>query len=147
MLDSRDISFCCSPLRAALPLLINELEGELTVGVSIKIIQTARDAEYQAFLYASGRTRSGPIVTEADGIHTLSNHQIQLQHGENACHAADLGIFDGNGTYLGTCDDYGLFKDVAPKYGLVSGWTFPRIDEDHIQCAGQLSSTPPASTV
>lgn len=37
-------------------------------GVTIQVTNTLRDAEYQAYLYAQGRTRSGSIVTNAQLI-------------------------------------------------------------------------------
>jgi hypothetical protein len=46
-------------------------------GIKIKIIQTLRDAEYQASLYAQGRTTGtiGKIVTKCDGVHNKSRHK------------------------------------------------------------------------
>lgn len=39
------------------------------------VSETWRSRERQQWLYASGRTRPGPIMTEKDGVSTKSNHQ------------------------------------------------------------------------
>lgn len=58
-----------------------------------KVTDGRRTTAEQVALYAKGRTQPGPIVTDKDGIHSLSNHQLTaLVKGKN----------------------YGLAVDVAP---------------------------------
>lgn len=72
--------------------LIIQAESKLPVGRAIRITQGLRTFEEQAALYAQGRTKPGPIVTNAQP--GSSYHQYGL--------AIDFAILvdkDGNGTY------------------------------------------------
>ena len=53
-------------------LFLSECEKK---GLKVGICQTLRTAEYQATLYAQGRTTKGNIVTNCDGYKKKSNHQ------------------------------------------------------------------------
>jgi peptidoglycan L-alanyl-D-glutamate endopeptidase CwlK len=46
--------------------------------INLKIISTYRDNEYQNFIYASGRTRAGQILTRARGGQSLHNQRLAL---------------------------------------------------------------------
>jgi peptidoglycan L-alanyl-D-glutamate endopeptidase CwlK len=58
-------------------------------GITIKVISGLRTHEEQNDLYAQGRTKRGPIVTNARGGY--SNHNFGI--------AFDAGVFE-SGTYL-----------------------------------------------
>lgn len=62
MINSRDISLLRPDVRANVEALIAECKKH---GLKILITNTVRDNEYQAYLYAQGRTRPGGIVTNS----------------------------------------------------------------------------------
>lgn len=62
MLNSRDISLLRSDVSANCRKWIELCKAE---GLNVLVTQTVRDAEYQAYLYAQGRTRKGSIVTNS----------------------------------------------------------------------------------
>lgn len=47
------------------------------LGFPMIMVQGVRTREQQQALYAKGRTTPGPIVTNADGVTHLSNHQVK----------------------------------------------------------------------
>lgn len=59
-------------------LAIKLLEECKKAGLNIKISETYRTKERQDYLYAQGRTRSGPIITNAKGSAMSSYHQWRL---------------------------------------------------------------------
>jgi len=95
--------------------------------IPVKIIQTRRDQEYQASLYAQGRTTPGNIVTNCDGVKKKSNHQS----GE----AWDAVPVDDKGTIL--WNDKKKFKqmaDIAVSLGLTAGYYFKSLpDSPHFE--------------
>ena len=62
MIDSRDVSSLRADVAANCRTLVEACEKR---GLPVLIVSTLRDNEYQAALYAQGRTRSGSIVTNA----------------------------------------------------------------------------------
>ena len=65
-----------SKLDAELLLRVDRvLAAMAALGHPMKIVQGFRTAEEQAKLYAQGRTAPGKVVTDADGVKVLSNHQ------------------------------------------------------------------------
>ena len=60
MLNSRDTSLLRPDVRANLQIFVEMCKAE---GLPVLITQTVRDDEYQAYLYAQGRTRPGNIIT------------------------------------------------------------------------------------
>lgn len=62
MVNSRDLSLLRDDVEANLRILLRLCEAE---GLPVLITQTVRDDEYQAYLYAQGRTRPGQIVTNS----------------------------------------------------------------------------------
>ena len=62
MLNSRDLSLLREDVRANVDVWLRLCETE---GLPVLITQTVRDDEYQAYLYAQGRTRPGGIVTNS----------------------------------------------------------------------------------
>jgi hypothetical protein len=136
---SRDPSVLCSLCTASLKGIMIDFSISLP-GFSVRIIQTERSVAYQQMLYASGRTQPGPWLTNCDGVTTLSNHQQQIKHGENACHAFDIGVFKADGTYLSEATYYEPLATIAPNHGMVSGWSFSRQDPDHVECNPDLAA-------
>lgn len=74
------------------PYLLARIDRILGVmaelGFPMRICQGFRTEKQQLALYAQGRTLPGRIVTKADGIHTLSNHQAApdgLGHAVDCC--------------------------------------------------------------
>ena len=62
MINSRKLSDLRSDVRANAELPLAECEKQ---GLRVLVTQTLRDDEYQAYLYAQGRTRKGQIVTNS----------------------------------------------------------------------------------
>lgn len=60
MLDSRDIDKLRPDVAANVHKLLDICKAQ---GLKVLVTSTVRDAEYQAYLYAQGRTRPGNIVT------------------------------------------------------------------------------------
>ena len=60
MLNSRDISLLRSDVAANCRIWIRLCSAQ---GLNVLVTQTVRDAEYQEYLYAQGRTRPGSIIT------------------------------------------------------------------------------------
>lgn len=85
------------------------------VGLNVKIIQTLRDSQFQASLYAQGRTAPGKIVTKADGYKLKSKHQSGK--------AWDAVPLDSKGQINWTDEKlYRKMADVAVKLGIVAGF-------------------------
>lgn len=63
------------------PVLIRKLLKVLAameaLGFPMTVVQGTRTLEQQQALYEQGRTKPGNIVTNADGVHVKSNHQIK----------------------------------------------------------------------
>lgn len=70
-------------LRAGVPKILAAMDA---LGFPMMVTDTLRTTEEQQALYAKGRTQPGPIVTNADGLTTRSNHQA---HGDGLGHAVD----------------------------------------------------------
>ena len=62
MLNSRSIDDLRSDVRANVETLLSLCRAQ---GLNVLITQTKRDNEYQAYLYAQGRTRPGSIITNS----------------------------------------------------------------------------------
>ena len=65
MINSRDITALHPRLQSLCRKLIEACKKK---GIDLIVTSTLRDAEYQAYLYAQGRTRPGNIVTNAKYI-------------------------------------------------------------------------------
>src|SRR5260370_26127453 len=143
-MPSRGLGLCCSIVRGAWPLLKARFE-ELYPEYELRVIQTMRATQEQRDYYAIGRTKPGKRVTDADGVLVKSNHQVQVEHGELACHAADGGIFK-DGIYIEEEGPYEPLRALAAEVGLHSGWLFPKADADHVECPHvQPTAVRPAS--
>lgn len=62
MINSRSLKDLRPDVRANAELLLAECEKQ---GLRVLVTQTLRDDEYQAYLYAQGRTRKGQIITNS----------------------------------------------------------------------------------
>jgi len=79
------------------PDLIDRVDRVLTamaaLGFPMGVTDGVRTIQRQQELYAQGRTKPGPIVTNADGVTKRSNHQ---PHPDELGHAVDCAfIVDG----------------------------------------------------
>ncbi len=117
------------------PRLVEAVERVLSamsdLGFLMIVTDAVRSIEQQQALYAKGRTAPGPIVTNADGVRHLSNHQA---HGDGFGHAVDCTfIVDGKPSW----DDslpWRLYGEMAKSQGLRWGGEFISIvDKPHIE--------------
>lgn len=120
MINSRKLSDLRSDVRANAELWLAECKKQ---GLNVLVTQTLRDDEYQAGLYAQGRTLPGQIVTNSK-VTTFHGRGLALDFCKN---------IPGGGAYL----DDAFFKraaDIAKEMGFSWGgdWTsFP--DRPHLQ--------------
>ena len=95
-------------------------------GLKVQLIQTLRDAEFQASLFAKGRTAPGPSVTKCDGYKIKSRHQSGL--------AWDLVPLKANGLIDWTNSDaFEVMAQEAEKLGLVAGLRWKMKDSPHFE--------------
>ena len=73
MINSRDPSELC-PRTKEKALAFKEKCAEQ--GIEVIFTSTYRDKESQDTLYAQGRTKPGPIVTEVRGGYSFHNHRV-----------------------------------------------------------------------
>lgn len=95
-------------------------------------VQGVRTADYQHALYEQGRTKPGPIVTNADGFTKLSNHQAKP---DGFGHAVDFAFVDQNGdpSFDGHWP-WALLGAMAEAQGLVWGGRFSSpVDLGHVE--------------
>lgn len=98
------------------------------LGHPICITSGNRTAAEQAALFAQGRSKPGRIVTDADGINTLSNHQRGR--------AFDVAFLEDGAPSWAEQHPWGLLGTVGEALGLSWGgrWTDPnRPDRPHFQ--------------
>ena len=92
-------------------------------GITIKVISGLRTYEEQDALYEQGRSKPGPVVTNARGGY--SNHNFGI--------AFDIGVWDG-GKYVGESPKYKAVGALGIDLGLVWGGNWKTIqDEPHFQ--------------
>lgn len=103
------------------------IEACAAAGISTKLIQTKRDAEYQNHLYKQGRTEPGKVVTNCDGYSKKSKHQSGL--------AWDLVPLDSHGGIIWTDKSiYERMSVIAEGLGITAGIRWNSIgDMDHFQ--------------
>jgi hypothetical protein len=106
------------------------LKAALDAGLRVRIIDGSRSFAQQDALYAKGRTKPGPKVTNARG--GFSNHNFGI--------AWDIGIFDAAGKYLPESADYKKAGKIGRDLGLEWGgdWT-TIVDTPHYQCKSSLT--------
>lgn len=100
-----------------------------TQGVSVEVISGLRSWQAQAALYAQGRTKPGPIVTNAKPGSSWHNYGL----------AIDLGLFKA-GKYLDESSPaqadklYAEIGKIAAKHGIEWGGTWVKFkDTPHFQ--------------
>jgi len=99
-------------------------------GINARIISGTRTYAEQDELYAKGRTKPGPKVTNAKG--GQSNHNFGI--------AWDIGIFDNQGAYLPESRLYDRAAEVGLIDGLEWGGNWQNfIDKPHYQLVTGLS--------
>jgi hypothetical protein len=105
------------------------LNAVLEAGIQARIIGGSRTFAQQDALYARGRTVPGTRVTNARGGFSYHNFGI----------AWDIGIFDEDGKYLKSSDDYKKAGKIGRDLGLEWGgdWT-GIVDQPHFQCKSSL---------
>jgi len=98
-------------------------------GVSVEVISGLRSWQAQAALYAQGRTKPGPIVTNAKPGSSWHNYGL----------AIDLGLFKA-GKYLDESNQdqadklYAEIGKIAAKHGIEWGGTWVKFkDTPHFQ--------------
>lgn len=94
-------------------------------GLEVLVISTYRDDEYQNWLYASGRTREGKVVTNARGGESLHNKRL----------AFDFCIMDGKRCNWTDKERYKKAGEIAEALGLewAGRWTGKLKELGHIQ--------------
>ena len=121
MLNSRDISLLRSDVAANCRIWMERCKAQ---GLHVLVTQTVRDAEYQEYLYAQGRTRPGSIVT---------NGKMPTFHWDKAGLAFDFCKNVKGHEY----DDTEFFKKaaaVAKEMGFSWGGDWKSfVDKPHIQ--------------
>lgn len=117
-------------------MLIYKYNGRYSgSGLIAKVGEVLRSTTEQQAKYAQGRTAPGRIVTNADGIHNLSDHQAQARHGETCSHAVDVNIFADNGTrYIDDERWYHALLGLGISVGLLSGGDWGKPDWPHLYC-------------
>jgi len=136
----KDLSHLDPEFRAKLIAVLADMEKR---GTPFKLSEGFRSAKRQAWLFGSGRTsavmgREGPIVTNANGITKLSNHQGNGTIGTGR--AADCYPMDpttGKIIWPPPPDNdprWEAYARAAERYGLTAGyrWKQPH-DPPHIE--------------
>ena len=136
--------------RVKLEALLAALERN---GVPFRMDEGLRTAERQAWLYASGRTRPGPILTQKDGGIGVwpADHPVVSERGKTrrSRHqsglAADLYPVHPDGRiYIPTADheEWALLAGTARGLGLRAGRDWG--DSPHVEHRGALPRESPA---
>ena len=140
-MPTRNLEDACSFLREAVPQLLDKFNGRYQAfGRVARVGDVLRTTEEQQAEYAIGRTTGvpGKVVTHADGIHSISNHQAQAIHGETCSHAVDVNIFTLGGYLLGQKPGeehvYYPLIGLACALGIKSGGDWMRPDLPHLAC-------------
>lgn len=130
-----------SPLH---PLLVSKLARVLAamdaLGYPMRIVSTVRTTEEQQALYAQGRTKPGPVVTNADGVRTKSNHQAKADGFGYAADCAFLDLRTENPTDVVWDNDlpWATYGACARAVGLRWGGDFKSIvDRPHVELPPQ----------
>ena len=121
--DARSAQNIATLLPPVQPLAQSLIAAAATAGISIKIISGTRPYEEQDALYEQGRSKPGPIVTNARGGY--SNHNFGV--------AFDIGVFEG-GRYLDESPAYKAVGALGKQLGLEWGGDWKSIqDEPHFE--------------
>lgn len=125
-----------SQVHPKLSNLIQQLASQLAAeGIDLHVTQGLRSFQQQADLYAQGRTKPGPIVTNAPPGHSW--HEFGL--------AVDVVPFDAQGKPDWNADHpaWKRIVEVGISLGLFSGTQFHSIkDTPHFQLTGNFPTSP-----
>ena len=130
MPSDRDLAHLYPEFREKVLLLLEDMRlyaAKHMVGYEWRIVEGFRTAKYQKSLYAQGRTRKGPVVTNADGYNNESKHQSSL--------AVDVVPFHGHDfDWDGKREWWQYLGHVARKHGLEWGGDWKSfVDKPHVQ--------------
>lgn len=105
-------------------------------GIIMKFHEGFRTSARQQYLYAQGRTRPGPKVTNANGTSKLSNHQGNGSFG-SGCAADCYPVVNGKVTLEPPEKIWQRYAEVAEQNGLTAGyrWKVPH-DPPHVEWRG-----------
>ena len=111
------------------------LAAMAAMGHPMRVIEGVRTAERQRALYAQGRSKPGPQVTNCDGVVKKSNHQPKS---DGFGHAVDCAFQDDPRTPRDeTWDEtmpWATFGALVEAEGLVWGGRWPRLrDLPHVE--------------
>lgn len=111
------------------------LDAMELLGWPMFVTSGVRTVAQQQALFAQGRTTIGRIVTNADGLIKLSNHQVKS---DGKGHAVDLAFIDDPDTLKPEIFDPGMPWDLmglmAEKRGLVWGGRWSGlVDLPHVE--------------
>lgn len=96
-------------------------------GHNLIITCTHRSVTEQSALYAQGRTKPGPIVTQLDGVTKRSNHNHKPSRALDFCVSV-------NGKVTWSLDAYTPVGLLAEAHGLIWGGNWPKFkDAPHVE--------------
>ena len=122
---STRLSDCEPALALAYTCLLHDFRD--STGHDLLLTCTSRSTDEQAKLYAQGRTTPGPVVTQLDGTTKKSKHNLV------PARALDVAVVV-NGKVSWDESQYHPLKELAAKYGLVSGGSWKTIvDWPHLE--------------
>lgn len=143
--SDRDPGHLYGPFRIKFELILQELDAYLSKhhpGMTCKLVQGYRSAQYQHSLWLQGRNGNpGPVVTQRDGYKVESNHQSSL--------AADVGIFKGPAYIEEPAEDINqYYGHLVRAQGLTWGgdWT-SIVDKPHAEWVESDKATYAAARV
>jgi len=127
-MPSIDLQACDAGLREAFSRGRRACE-QAHPGMVLRVTATHRTVQEQQRLYAQGRTTPGRIVTQLDGVRTLSNHNYFPARAIDFC-------VTWAGKVSWEPEDYELVGPYMEAEGLVWGGRWPTMrDMPHVENA------------
>jgi peptidoglycan L-alanyl-D-glutamate endopeptidase CwlK len=130
--DVKDLSVFMQKAAADFLVLANAALQAKNPALKCALVQTGRSPAYQNALYAQGRTKPGPVVTNAragQSPHTVDNPATPNLDSE----AFDVGIFEGKKYLTGATpaelELYKLLGPIGKQLGLRWGGDFKSIKD------------------
>lgn len=132
-----DVAHLDQPFRGKLDAALSQLSSQ---GIPFRFVEGFRTRDRQQWLYGSGRPsatpygRPGPILTNADGVNSLSKHQGDGTIGSGK--AADCYPLRDGGVYIPPNTDpvWTSYAHAVTAQGLVAGQNFPSLkDSPHCE--------------
>jgi peptidoglycan LD-endopeptidase CwlK len=116
---------CAEPLQLAYAQILHDFRAE--TGHDLLLTCTYRSVEEQAALYAQGRTKPGPRVTNLDGVTHKSNHNYTPARALDVCVLVQ-------GKVSWDPAQYAPLGELAKRYGLVWGGAWQTLkDYPHLE--------------